>query len=55
MVVESHSVIRNAKIVRGLGRDRAAEPVHIFLTACSRISAPNIPSDWSIVTVDIIT
>ena len=39
----------------GLGRDRAAEPVRIFLTACSGISAPDIPSDWSIVTVNIIT
>ena len=26
-----------------------------FLTACSGISAPDIPSDWSIVTVNIIT
>ena len=39
----------------GLGRDGAAEPVRIFLTACSGISAPDIPSDWSIVTVNIIT
>ena len=39
MVVESRSVIRNAKNARGLGRDRAAEPVRIFLTACSGISA----------------
>ena len=29
------------------------EPVP--LTACSGISAPDIPSDWSIVTVNIIT
>ena len=55
MVVESRSVIRNEKNARGLGRDRAAEPVRIFLTACSGISAPDIPSDWSIVTVNIIT
>ena len=55
MVVESCSVIRNAKNVRVLGRDRAAEPVRIFLTAFSSISAPDIPSDWSIVTVNIIT
>ena len=48
MVVESRSVIRNAKNARELGRDRAAEPVRIFLTACSSISAPDIPSDWSI-------
>ena len=39
MVVESRSVIRNAKNARGLGRDRAAEPVRIFLTACSGKSA----------------
>ena len=52
---KSRSVIRNAKNARGLGRDRAAEPVRIFLTACSGISAPDIPSDWSIVTVSIIT
>ena len=39
----------------GLGRDRAAEPVRVFLTACSGISAPDIPSDWSIVTVNLIT
>ena len=26
-----------------------------YLTACSGISAPDIPSDWSIVTVNIIT
>ena len=55
MVVESRSVIRNAKNARGLGRDRAADPVRIFLTAFSGISAPDIPSDWSIVTVNIIT
>ena len=55
MVVESRSVIRSEKNARGLGRDRAAEPVRIFLTACSGISAPDIPSDWSIVTVNIIT
>ena len=55
MVVESRSVIRNAKNARGLGRDRAADPVCIFLTAFSGISAPDIPSDWSIVTVNIIT
>ena len=56
MVVESRSVIRNAKIARGLGRDRAAEPVRIFLTACSGISAArDILSDWPVVTVNIIT
>ena len=55
MVVESRSVIRNAKNARGLGRDGAAEPVRTFLTACSGISAPDIPSDWSIMTVNIIT
>ena len=53
--MENRSVIRNAKKARELGRDRAAEPVRIFLTACSGISAPDIPSDWSIVTVNIIT
>ena len=52
---KSRSVIRKAKNARGLGRDRAAEPVRIFLTACSGISAPDIPSDWSIVTVNITT
>ena len=46
---------RNAKNARGLGRYRAVEPVRIFLTACSGISVPDIPSDWSIVTVNIIT
>ena len=55
IVVKSHSVKRNAKNAWGLGRNRAAEPVRIFLTACSSISAPDIPSDWSIVTVNIIT
>ena len=55
MVVESRSVIRNEKNAGGLGSDRAAEPVRIFLTACSVISAPDIPSDWSVVTVNIIT
>ena len=55
MVVESRSEIRNAKNARGLGRDRAAEPVRIFLKGLFRISAPDIPSDWSIVTVNIIT
>ena len=54
-MVESRSVIRNAKNARGLERDRAAEPVRIFLTACSGISAPDVPSDLSIVTVNIIT
>ena len=54
-MVKSRSVKRNAKNARGLGRDRAAEPVRIFLTACSGISAPDIPSDWSVVTVNIIT
>ena len=39
MVVESRSVVRNAKNARGLGRGRAAEPVRTFLTACSGISA----------------
>ena len=43
MVVKSRSVKRNAKNARGLGRDRAAEPVRIFLTACSFISARDIP------------
>ena len=55
MLVENRSVIRNAKKARGLERDKAAEPVRIFLTPCSGISAPDIPSDWSIVTVNIIT
>ena len=55
MVVESRSVTRIVKNARGLGRNRAAEPVRIFLTACSGLSAPDIPSDWSIVTVNIIT
>ena len=54
-MVKSCSVKRNAKNARGLGRDKAAEPVHIFLTAYSGISAPDIPSDWSILTVNIIT
>ena len=54
MVVESRSVKRNAKNARGLGRDRAAEPVRVFLKACSGI-APDIPSNWSIVTINIIT
>ena len=54
-MVKSGSVKRNAKNARVLGRDRAAEPVRIFLTACSGIPAPDIPSDWSIVTVNIIT
>ena len=55
MVVKSRSVKRNAKNSEGLGRDRAAEPVRIFVTACSGISAPDIPYDWSIVTVNVIT
>ena len=55
MVVESRSVKRNAKNALGRGKDRAAEPVRIFLTACFGISAPDIPSDWSIVTVNITT
>ena len=38
MVVESRSVKRNAKNARGLERDRATEPVRIFLMACSGIS-----------------
>ena len=50
---KSFSVKRNAKNARGLGRDRESEPVRIFLTACSGIPAPDIPSDWSIVTVNI--
>ena len=54
-MVKSRSVKRNEKTARELGRDRAAEPVRISLTACSGISAPDIPSDWSIVTVNIIT
>ena len=53
MVVGSRSVKRNMKNTRGLGRERVVEPVCIFLTACSGISAPDIPSDWSIVTVNI--
>ena len=55
IVVKSRSVKRNEKNARELGRDGAAEPVRIFLTACSGILAPDIPSDWSIVTVNIIT
>ena len=53
--MESRSVKRNAKNARGLGGDRSAEPVRVFLTAYSGISAPDIPSDWSIVTVNLIT
>ena len=41
------------KKAKGLGRDKAAEPVSIFLTACSGIPAPGIPSDWSVLTADI--
>ena len=44
-MVESRSVKRNAKNALGLRRDRAVEPVRIFLTAFSGISAPDIPSD----------
>ena len=55
IVVKSRSVKRNTKNARGLGRDRVAKPVLIFLTACSGISGPDIPSNWSIVTVNIIT
>ena len=51
--MKSRSVKRNAKNARGLGRDRESETVRIFLTACSDISAPDIPSDWSIVRVNI--
>ena len=54
-MVKSRAVKRNAKNTRGLGRDGVAEPVRIFLAACSGISASDIPSDWSIVTVNIIT
>ena len=54
-MVKSRSVKRNAENARGLGRDRAAESVRVFLTAFSGISAPDIPSDWSTVTVNIIT
>ena len=54
-MVKSRSVKINAKNAPGLGRDRAVEPVRIFLKACSSISAPDIPSNWSIVTVNIIT
>ena len=54
-MVKSRSVKRNEKNARELGRDGAAEPASIFLMACSGISAPDIPSDWSIVTVNIIT
>ena len=43
-MVKCRSVKRSPKNVRGLGRDRAAEPVRIFLTACSCISATDIPS-----------
>ena len=39
----------------GAGERQGGGPVRIFLTACSGISAPDIPSDWSIVTVNIIT
>ena len=52
-MVKNRSVKRNAKNARGLGRDKESEPVRIFLTACSGISVPDIPSDWSIVTVNI--
>ena len=38
-MVKSRLVKRNAKNARGLGRERAAEPVRIFSTACSGISA----------------
>ena len=44
-MVKCRSVKRSPKNARGLGRDRAAEPVRIFLTACSCISATDIPSD----------
>ena len=54
-MVEKSFSKKKCENARGLGRDRAAEPVSIFLTACSGISAPDIPSDWSIVTVNIIT
>ena len=54
-MVKSRSGKRNAKNAQGLERDRVAEPVRMFLTACSGISAPDIPSGWSIVTVNIIT
>ena len=53
--MKSCSVKRSAKNAQGRGRDRAAEPVRIFLMACSSISATDIPSDWSIVAVNIIT
>ena len=52
-MVKNRSVKRNAKTARGLGRDRESEAVRIFLTACSGISVLDIPSDWSIVTVNI--
>ena len=55
MVVEKSVSNKKCEKRAGLGRDGAAEPVRIFLTACSGISAPDIPSDWSIVTVNIIT
>ena len=42
MVVESRSVIRNGKNARGLGKDRAAEPVRIFLTVYQPLIYPLI-------------
>jgi len=40
---------------KGLGRDKVAEPESIFLTACSGIPAPGVPSDRSVLTADINT
>ena len=48
VMMKSRSVKRCEKKcenAQGLGRDRAVEPVRIFLMACSGISAPDIPSD----------
>ena len=39
----------------GAGERQGGGACTHFLTACSGISAPDIPSDWSIVTVNIIT
>ena len=55
IVMKSCSVKRSAKNAQRRGRDRAAEPVRIFLMVCCSISATDIPSDWSIVAVNIIT
>ena len=39
----------------GAGERRGGGACMHFLTACSGISTPDIPSDWSIMTVNIIT